>query len=151
MTPEVEIMVHGLVKRALEGLVAAAPLAGAANADPTGIWLTQEGESRIEILACGEKLCGRIVWLAEPRNADGTPKVDESNGNETLRTRPIIGLEMMSGFAEAGDGKWTRGRIYNPEDGRTYRSRFELKDPDTLSVSGCVLVFCRAQTWTRIE
>ena len=147
----VDIMIKRLSKATLAGFVAAVFFAGAGCADPTGVWLTPEGNSHIEIGACGEKLCGRLKWFTEPNNADGTPKLDEKNKNASLRTRPLLGLVMMSGFIKTGDGKWTKGRIYNPEDGQTYRSEFELKNENTLNVSGCVLIFCKKQTWTRVK
>ena len=139
------------LKTALTGLVATIFIAGTSSADPTGVWLTPASNSHIEIQQCGEKLCGKIVWLTEPHNADGTLKLDRKNKKEALRTRPLLGLELISGFTKTGDDKWTKGRIYNPEDGQTYRSKLELKDQNTLDVSGCVLVFCRAQTWTRVK
>ncbi len=144
-------MIKKLSKAIFAGLVATIFFTGASNADPTGVWLTPAGNSHIEIRLCGEKLCGKIVRFTEPRNADGTLKLDEKNKKEALRTRPLLGLELMSGFTETGDGKWTKGRIYNPEDGQTYRSKLEVKDHNTLNVSGCVLVFCKAQTWTRVK
>ncbi|MYA89479.1 MAG: DUF2147 domain-containing protein [Boseongicola sp. SB0662_bin_57] len=144
-------MIKKLSKAILAGLVATILFPGVGSADPTGVWLTPAGNSHIEIRLCNEKLCGKIVWFTEPHNADGTLKLDEKNKNEALRTRPLLGLELMSGFTETGDGKWTKGRIYNPEDGQTYRSKLEVKDHNTLNVSGCVLVFCKAQTWTRVK
>ena len=144
-------MIKKLSKAILAGLVASIFFTGASNADPIGVWLTPAGNSHIEIRLCGEKLCGKIVWFTEPHNADGTLKLDEKNKNGALRTRPLLGLELMSGFTKTGDGKWTKGRIYNPEDGQTYRSKLEVKDQDTLNVSGCVLVFCKAQIWTRVK
>ncbi len=144
-------MIKKLSKAVLAGLVATISLAGVGIAEPAGVWLTPDGNSHIEIWNCGGKLCGKIAWFTEPHNSDGTLKLDEKNKNEALRTRPLLGLVMMSGFTETGDGKWTKGRIYNPEDGQVYRSKLEVKDHDTLNVSGCVLVFCKAQTWTRVK
>lgn len=144
-------MIKRQFKAILTGFVATVFFAGVGNADPTGVWLTPAGNSHIEIRPCGEKLCGKLVWFTEPRNADGTLKLDEKNKNVALRNRPLLGLQMMSSFINAGDGKWTKGRIYNPEDGQTYRSKLEVKDQDTLSVSGCVLFFCKDQIWTRVK
>ena len=146
-----KIMIKRQIKAILTGLAATIFFAGVGSADPKGVWLTPAGNSHIEILSCGKKLCGKLVWFTEPRNADGTPKLDVKNKNVALQTRPLLGLQLMSGFTAAGDGKWTKGRIYNPEDGQTYRSKLEVKDQDTLSVSGCVLFFCKDQIWTRVE
>ena len=126
-------------------------IAGAALAGPEGTWLTEGGKSHVEIRLCGEEFCGRIVWLQEPRNEDGSVKLDKNNKDETLRSRGILGLELLSGFAAGREGPWKGGRIYNPENGKTYRSNLRLKNADTLRVSGCVFIFCETQVWTRVE
>ena len=146
-----EIMIKRQFEAILTGLMLTVFFAGVGTADPVGVWLTPSGNSQIEIRPCGEKLCGKLVWFTEPRNTDGTLKLDEKNKNVALRNRPLLGLQMMSSFIKTGDGKWTKGRIYNPEDGQTYRSKLEVKDQNTLSVSGCVLFFCKDQIWTRVK
>lgn len=122
----------------------------AAHADPVGTWLTDSGKSRVKIETCGSGLCGRIVWLRNPVNAAGEDMRDTNNADESLRERKLIGIELMSGFTEARPGRWTGGRIYNPEDGRTYDSRLVEQDESTLTVKGCVLFICKSQTWTRV-
>ncbi|MDA0261982.1 MAG: DUF2147 domain-containing protein [Proteobacteria bacterium] len=122
-----------------------------ANAEVKGKWLTEGGKSHVIIEPCGEKLCGEIVWLREPNNNDGSAKRDINNENEALRTRSIVGLKLLSNFSEKAAGKWEGGKIYNPEDGKTYNSKLEIADPDTLKVNGCVFIFCKTQTWTRAK
>ena len=68
-----------------------------------------------------------------------------------MRTRPILGLKLLANFIDKGAGKWENGKIYNPEDGKTYNSKIEVADPKTLKVSGCVFIFCKTQVWTRVE
>jgi uncharacterized protein (DUF2147 family) len=125
--------------------------AGHSNADPKGKWLTDGGKSQVKIEACGDKLCGEIVWLKEPNNTDGSAKVDINNENEAMRSRPIIGLKLLTNFSGKGPGKWDGGKIYNPEDGKTYNSKLEEADSRTLQVSGCVFIFCKTQHWTSVE
>ena len=137
--------------RSLILALALVSIAGAALAGPEGTWLTEGGKSHVEIRLCGEELCGRIVWLREPHNEDGSVKLDTNNKDEALRSRGILGLELLSGFAAGGEGPWEGGRIYNPENGKTYRSNLRLKNADTLRVSGCVFIFCETQVWTRVE
>lgn len=133
-------------------LAATAALTGTAHAEPQGTWLTAGGKSHVRIAPCGDKLCGRIVWLAEPNNDQGQPKRDAENEDESLRSRPILGLPLLTGFPQQPeDGVWDDGEIYNPEDGKTYSSEMEMADPDTLKVSGCVWVFCQSQIWKRVK
>ncbi|MDA0654028.1 MAG: DUF2147 domain-containing protein [Proteobacteria bacterium] len=117
-----------------------------------GQWITEGGLSRVEVYGCGDALCGRIVWLEEPLETDGTPKVDDENEDEALRARPLMGLEIIAGFEPDGrPGRWRNGTIYNPEDGKTYRCMMRLADDGTLIVRGYVLlpILGRSQTWTR--
>ena len=53
------------------------------------------------------------------------------------------------GSSPTGPNAWAGGTIYDPEGGKTYKSKLRLKGADTLEVDGCVLFFCETQTWTR--
>jgi uncharacterized protein (DUF2147 family) len=129
----------------------------AADADmsPIGTWLTERGGAKIEIANCGSKLCGSIVWLKAPLDAQGRPKLDSRNPDESLRSRNMIGLPLLSDFVRSGDGSnvWQDGRIYDPDDGKTYKCTLTLVDDHTLNVHGYVGIslFGKTQTWTRAE
>lgn len=120
----------------------------AAPGDATGTWRTPRG-AQIALAPCGASLCGRIVSL---QPLPGNPRqLDVRNSDAKLRTRPLKGLTMLSGFT-GGPPRWTGGKVYNPEDGRTYSGRIELVDANTLKLTGCALaVFCRSQSWTRVR
>jgi uncharacterized protein (DUF2147 family) len=109
------------------------------------LWRTQGGDGLIRIEACGNKTCGRIV-NGTPRPGEGG--LDAKNPNPTLRTRPLAGLAILSGFTQAKDQSYKGGTIYNPNDGKTYRSEFRLKPDGRLEVKGCVGPFCQSQIWT---
>lgn len=117
-----------------------------------GTWLTKEGKSKVVIEPCEDKICGRIIWLKEPLNDAGQPKLDKNNKREALRQRPLIGLPLLTGFVP-GDkaGEFEDGDIYNPEDGKTYSSEMALREDGNLMVEGCVLFFCKEQVWTAVD
>lgn len=126
-------------------------LTGAARADVTGVWSTVEDKSHVKIEPCGDKMCGTIVWLKEPLTEAKTDKTDMKNEDPKLQGRKILGLPLLNGFVKEGDNEWDDGTIYNPEDGKTYSSSLSLVNPNTLEVKGCVLFFCKTQTWTRVQ
>ena len=118
---------------------AAAPIAGR--------WITVEGDSIVTIGPCGGagggKLCGRITtFLKRPPTAN---PVDGKNPDPALRGRPILGLAVLSGFADAG--KDWRGRIYDPRSGKSYKSILGRNADGTLKVQGCIAFFCQTQLW----
>jgi uncharacterized protein (DUF2147 family) len=115
-----------------------------------GEWLTDKNEAVVEIYKCGDLYCGKIVWLKEPTNPDGTDKLDTENPDPSKRGRPIVGLVMVWDFRYHGNGRWVDGRIYDPDNGKTYSCKMDLED-DTLKVRGYIGIslFGRTTVWTR--
>lgn len=118
-----------------------------------GRWLTERANAAVQIDRCEPddpgRVCGTIVWLRDPLDENGLPKRDTENQSADRRDRPLIGTRILSGFVARSPDHWTGGRIYNPEDGRTYDASMRLEGADTLMVEGCVLFFCRKQVWRR--
>ena len=133
-------------------LLAIVTASAAQAGDPKGTWLTESKKAHVEIFDCNGKLCGKVVWLKEPLDDKGQPKLDKENEDEKLRKRPIMGHHMISNMEPDGDNEWDGGTIYNAEDGKTYSSEMTLlADNKTLNVAGCVLFFCKSQVWTRVK
>jgi uncharacterized protein (DUF2147 family) len=127
-------------------------LSGAvASADPAGNWNTAEGKARVRIADCGGGLCATVLSLKEPNAPEGGPKLDIRNVDASKRTRPIVGISLLSGMAPQGD-QWL-GKIYNPEDGKTYKAYMSEQGSDKLKVQGCALggLICKTQIWTRAK
>lgn len=131
----------GILAAALAALACSAP-SGAAE-PIVGRWVTEGGKGLVEIAPCGASQCGRIRRVGDPK----APRTDINNPDAKLRSRSLLGLQVLHGFADAGD-VW-KGHIYDPESGKTYRSMVKLNRDGTLEVKGCVLFLCRGQTWTR--
>jgi uncharacterized protein (DUF2147 family) len=138
-------------------LLAAATACGTGPGDILGTWKTEMDESKVEIFRCGEKLCGKIVWLKNPNYSEskdgpvGTPIIDRKNPDPALRNRPIIGLQVLEGFTEQGDNTWGKGTCYDPKSGMTYRGKIHLVSPGQLELRGFVGIplFGRTSAWTR--
>jgi uncharacterized protein (DUF2147 family) len=126
-------------------LVTAIP---ALAAEPiTGRWATVEGKAIVQIAPCGKNLCGRIERIVKP--TPGRPQTDIKNPDPTLRSRPLAGLALLSGFNDAGS-LW-KGTIYDPESGKSYTSKVSRNPDGTLKVQGCIAFFCKAQVWTPVR
>jgi uncharacterized protein (DUF2147 family) len=137
-------------KLSIAVFVALAPFTALAD-ELKGKWLTEEGKGHVVFENCGSRLCGKIVWLKEPKDAAGKPLVDGLNEDQSLRGRPIIGLKLTELEAN-GSGTW-KGVIYNPEDGKSYKAEAAIQKDGSLLVKGCVLggLLCDDQTWTRVN
>jgi uncharacterized protein (DUF2147 family) len=143
----------------IAGLLAAAlVLAHEARAEPGdqvfGVWLTQAKDGKVRIAPCASdpaQTCGVILSGKAPDGRDARLVTDIKNQDPALRSRPIVGLQIISGFHRDGTGGWTGGAIYDPVGGKTYKAKMGLGPNGALKVAGCVLFFCRAETWTRVE
>ncbi len=124
--------------------VAAAPAFAAPDIE--GDWVTQDRSALITIAPCGKALRGTIAkaLIIKP----GHPQTDVHNPNPQLRGRKLVGMTILSGFSPGRD-RWDKGRIYDPESGKTYRSLLKLNSDRSLKVSGCIAFFCQSQRWTR--
>ena len=144
--------IGSLVSGALVCALTVGGFAGSALADPTGVWLTEPGTAHVKIYPCGDgERCGEIVWLKRPLGKDGKPRRDELNEDESLRDRQLLGIQVLFDLEDEGDGEWGDGEVYNSKDGETYDAEMEEVDANTIKVSGCVLFFCKTETWTRVE
>src|SRR5688572_7814655 len=103
-----------------------------------GKWQNPTGEGRIEIYKRGDKYFGKIYWLKEPNNDQGTPKLDVKNPDLTKQKRPVKDLEILTDFTYKGNNVWADGKIYDPKSGRTYDSKIGLKNLNTLYLRGYV-------------
>jgi len=131
------------LKFALAAALLASLSLPASAQDANGTWLTASGETRVRIAPCGGSICGTIVWVKNPAK-------DEQNPNAALKARNVVGINMIQ-MKAAGDKKWS-GTLYNCTDGKTYSGSMTMSGANSLSLSGCVAgIFCRSQTWTRVN
>ena len=117
-----------------------------------GKWVTEGGDSQVEIYQSGDKLNGKIVWL---KKGDG--QLDVHNPDKKMQSRKLIGVNILTGLTKKGDkweggnkkgDKWEGGKIYNPKNGKTYKCSIWL-DGNELKVRGYVAMFYETQTWTK--
>jgi uncharacterized protein (DUF2147 family) len=97
--------------------------------EPIGEWLVADGDARILIEKCSDRLWGVVSWERIP---GGT---DLNNPDPAKRTRPTLGMPVLLGMAPSGENRWD-GQFYNAQDGRTYPARISLTSSDVLSIEG---------------
>jgi len=113
-------------------------------ADAKGDWVRPNGASKIRISSCGSALCGKLIWLREPRN-------DTQNPDASKRSRPLLGVQIVQSMQPTSkDNQW-KGKVYNAEDGKTYTGFIELTSANKLKLEGCVMggLICKGETWSR--
>jgi len=125
-------------------LMTATTAFGAGSDDILGPWKTEGGDSQLELFRCGEKICGKIIWLKVPNYIDSTDgpvgqtKVDIKNPDPALRKHPILGLQVIKGLTDKGDQRWGNGICYDPETGKSYKCKMQLVSPGRLELRGYI-------------
>jgi uncharacterized protein (DUF2147 family) len=132
-------------------LLAATVQTGWQADDIIGEWYTDGNKSVIRIYKNrAGRYFGKIEWIKDPNEEDGSAKVDKENPDASLRNQPLLGLVILRNFTFE-DNRWAGGTIYDPENGKTYRCNMRLEDRNTLHVRGYVGVSAlgRTTTWKR--
>lgn len=129
-----------------------APFAATFAQDVVGKWKLSDGTAIVEVYKDGDVFNGKIVWLKNPTEPNGGPAVDKNNPDAKLRSRQLIGLNMLSNL-KAKDGEYSGGVIYDPGNGKTYYCSMEV-DGDILKVRGSLDkrgLLGRTMDWFRVK
>ena len=120
--------------------------------DIVGTWLSADGKGHIQIFKEGNKYFGKIVWLKEPNEANGQPKMDKNNPEKSLQSKPLVGAVILHDFV-FDKSEWNSGHIYDPQNGKDYKAYLRLKDANTLALRGYIgfSLLGRTEIWTRIK
>lgn len=126
-----------------------------------GTWITQQ-LTEVTIEPCAAGYCGYITKIVVPEEIllqYGAEEIealgeenffDYLNKDPALRSRPILGLELLTLTRQKGQFIF-EGTVYNPQDGETYDGFIEITGPDTVILNGCVFFnrICRGEEWRR--
>lgn len=136
-------------------VMALATLPAAAQTTPVGMWQTIDDKtgkplSEVRITDNGGVLTGSIARTLQPPQAGASERCTRCTDDR--RDQPLIGLEIMRQLTPSPDGlSWEGGQILDPDNGKVYRLRVQLKDAGKkLEVRGSIGPFFRTQTWVRV-
>jgi uncharacterized protein (DUF2147 family) len=126
------------------GSVAFAHAAGTSPSVPTGRWVSADRSIVLEIIPCGDKLCGQIIGIVlahagdpMPLNWLGRPQC----GMTILQTAPITN-------SSTGYTRWV-GTLVDPRNGNVYRASIALNSNRELLLRGYfgLPIFGLTQVW----
>ncbi len=92
------------------------------------------------------------VYIAGEKDGPvGTTRVDVHNPDASLRSRPIVGIDLVSGY-KYDDGKW-QGQLYDPGSGKTYQSQMSVDGGGNLKLRGYIgsPMFGKTQTFKPVS
>jgi uncharacterized protein (DUF2147 family) len=103
------------------------PAASAAGVE--GTWLRDDGNARVRIAPCGDKICATNLWIG-----------DTSKGE-------AVGDKLIMSLSRDGESNFS-GTAYDPKRDWSYSMTIKATD-GALTTRGCVLgkLICRDVTW----
>ena len=104
-------------------------------ADVTGVWIDHTGQGAVEIAPCGDRVCGRVVWLKNPNHKSKSGKL-------------ICGTQVLGDLQRQTANSWEAGWIYNPEDEERFSAALKLTNANTLLVTGYLGIKLLGETFT---
>ena len=111
----------------------------------------KDGEvSKVKISKNGNGYKAQIIWLEQPNNPDGTPKLDTKNPDKAKRSVHADKIVLVDKVVY-NDGVWGNGKIYDPTKGKSFNVEMKFKDAKTLLVKGSLLVFSQTVEWTKLD
>lgn len=113
-----------------------------------GIWFNEDRTNKIEIYKTKDSYSGKVVWISQLDGHPGTQPKDKHNPNPDLRSRNIMGMDIMTGLRYE-EGKWIKGTIYSPKRGVYANCKVELLSKNRLKLFVSKSGITKTQTWTR--
>ena len=121
--------------------------------NPVGLWKTineetNEAKSLVRISEQNGVLTGKVEKILNPAKQDAI--CEECDGDK--KNQPILGMTIIEGATDAGDGSWQEGEILDPNSGKTYTLKLTPQEQgQVLEVRGYIAFFYRNQYWQRVE
>lgn len=103
------------------------------SADPSGVWLRDDGNARVQIAPCGDNICATNLWIG-----------DTSKG-EAPGDRLVMSLKPKSADTLAGTA-------YDEKRDKTYSITVQVSDR-SLVTRGCILggILCKNVHWKNAQ
>ncbi|HEV7257254.1 MAG TPA: DUF2147 domain-containing protein [Bosea sp. (in: a-proteobacteria)] len=114
----------------LAAAVVLSSLASAAATDIDGVWLRDDGNARVRIAPCGDKICATNLWIG-----------DTSGGEEA-------GDKLVMTLSRRADGSYS-GNAYDPKRDKNFSMTVKVSE-GALVTRGCIVggLLCRDVNWT---
>lgn len=109
------------------------------SSDITGRWMDADNNLEVEIFKTGNEFRARVIWFddSDDKSQPMNVRCDTKNADKKLRTRKIIGLEVMRGLTyNVNNNSWEGGRIYDSSSGKNWDVNAWIMKDGILKVRG---------------
>jgi uncharacterized protein (DUF2147 family) len=118
-----------------------------------GKWMSSEKNLIVQIYKVGSQFKAKIVWFNDDPSKPMDEWRDTHNPNPALRSRRILGLEILRGLKYDEDGNsWEDGIVYDAKHGRDWNASAYIDKKGLLKVRGYwhIKLIGRTMTFHRV-
>lgn len=104
-----------------------------------GKWVTEKKNLIVEVYKCGNEFKAKVVWFndRDDRTRPLNARTDYQNPKPALRTRKIVGMDVLSQLTYSKDTMtWENGIIYDSRTGKEWNSCAYMTSDGRLCVKG---------------
>ena len=102
-----------------------------------GTWECTEKNIRIQVYTEGDEFRAKLIWFSDTEGKPMDYWTDRNNPDESLRSRKILGLNMLSGLKYNPDKNiWDDGMVYDSKHGKYWNAEASLDKKGMLEVRG---------------
>lgn len=116
-----------------------------------GKWMSVENNLKVEVYRDKDIFKAKILWFddSDDKSKPMDVRTDEKNPNKSLRTRKLIGMEVLDNLKyDEADDEWENGKIYDSKTGKYWSSVVWLTKDNFLKVKGYWLFRFLSETVT---
>ncbi|MBL7801679.1 MAG: DUF2147 domain-containing protein [Chitinophagales bacterium] len=119
-----------------------------------GLWTNEAQDMRIQFYEKNNVIFGKLVWVKDSLDENGEIRRDIYNENPKLRSRKIIGIDVLTGLKGKRNGtSWNDGNYYYFDGGSDYNAIMYIEN-DVLYIKGYWWWFRflgKTRKWTRYK
>jgi uncharacterized protein (DUF2147 family) len=118
-----------------------------------GKWISSDKNLIVEVYKTGDHFKAKIVWFDDDPSKPMGEWCDKNNPNPALRTRKILGMDVLSDLKyDAGSKSWEDGMIYDAKHGKEWNASAHIDKDGLLKVKGYwhFKLFGRTMTFKRV-
>ncbi|HEX3384800.1 MAG TPA: DUF2147 domain-containing protein [Mucilaginibacter sp.] len=102
-----------------------------------GKWMSSEKNLTVEVYKKGDEFKARIVWFRDDPGKPMDEWRDSHNPDPALRSRKILGLDVLRGLKYDKDGdSWEDGIVYDAKHGKDWNASAFIDAHGLLRVRG---------------
>lgn len=98
--------------------------------DLIGIWISENNDLIVQVFENKQMIYGKLIWFKCNHKVKLSLEdhKDEKNPNSALRERAWINLTILSDLKYSDNNRWSGGKIYDANSGKTYSASVTLNE-----------------------